>query len=64
MRLLLPLKINMGIQKSHLFVEGELADTTELMNYLKSKIPNYMVPSQVLLIEKIPIKCQWENRPK
>lgn len=38
-----------------LFVEGELEDKDSLINYLKSKIPPYMIPSKVLVKEKFPL---------
>jgi len=38
-----------------LFVEGELTDTNILLEYLKSKMPYYMVPTKILLNKKIPL---------
>jgi D-alanine--poly(phosphoribitol) ligase subunit 1 len=38
-----------------LFIEGKLADTDVLVNYLKSKIPYYMIPSKVLCNDKFPL---------
>jgi amino acid adenylation domain-containing protein len=38
-----------------LFVEGELTDPNVLLEYLKSKMPYYMVPTKILLNKKIPL---------
>lgn len=38
-----------------LFIEGDLDDPTNILEYLKSKIPNYMIPSKVLVEEKFPL---------
>jgi D-alanine--poly(phosphoribitol) ligase subunit 1 len=38
-----------------LFVEGDLQDQSLLVNYLKSKIPPYMLPSKILNKETFPL---------
>lgn len=38
-----------------LFVEGELSDTNPLVNYLKTKIPHYMIPAKILIEEVFPL---------
>lgn len=38
-----------------LFVESESADTNNLLMYLKSKMPYYMVPTKILLNRKFPL---------
>lgn len=38
-----------------LFVEGDLPDQNPLVNYLKSKIPPYMLPSKILSKETFPL---------
>jgi D-alanine--poly(phosphoribitol) ligase subunit 1 len=38
-----------------LFVEGRLQDKELLVNYLKSKIPSYMIPSKILCAEVFPL---------
>ncbi len=38
-----------------LFVEGSILDTNALLNYLKSKMPGYMIPSKILISERFPL---------
>lgn len=46
---------NTGNTEIALFVEGVLEDTTELTNYIKSKIPYYMVPTKILVRDVFPL---------
>ncbi|HEY5122177.1 MAG TPA: AMP-binding protein [Ignavibacteria bacterium] len=45
----------MGHTEIALFVEGELSDTSVLLEYLKSKMPYYMVPAKIFLNKKFPL---------
>jgi non-ribosomal peptide synthetase component F len=48
-----------------LFVEGELTDSSALSEYLKSKIPYYMIPSKILLNKQFPLNSNGKiNRIK
>ncbi len=38
-----------------LAVESENCDTKELINYMKKKVPNYMVPSKIILLKELPL---------
>ena len=44
-----------GATEIALFIEGRIEDTSILIEYLKSKIPNYMIPSKILTIDKFPL---------
>ena len=37
-----------------IFIESEKMDTSVLMNYLKSKLPIYMIPTKTILIDSFP----------
>ena len=39
----------------HLFVENYDGSTIEIEDYLKSKIPEYMVPSYITIIPNFPL---------
>jgi len=38
-----------------LFVESESDDPTELLSYLRSKMPQYMIPSRIIFEESLPL---------
>jgi D-alanine--poly(phosphoribitol) ligase subunit 1 len=38
-----------------LFVEGELAAPSVFLDYLKSKMPFYMIPTKVLIEKEFPL---------
>jgi D-alanine--poly(phosphoribitol) ligase subunit 1 len=38
-----------------LFIEGELADVSFLVDYLKTKMPSYMIPSQTIILDTLPL---------
>ncbi len=40
-----------------LFVEGENLDTSELLNYLKAKMPPYMIPTKIILENEFPLNA-------
>jgi amino acid adenylation domain-containing protein len=44
-----------GINEIALFAEDRQADTGKLLEYLKSKMPNYMIPSKIFLREEFPL---------
>jgi D-alanine--poly(phosphoribitol) ligase subunit 1 len=44
-----------GNMEIALLVEGELSDTDILLEYLKSKLPYYMVPTKILVSKKFPL---------
>jgi acyl-coenzyme A synthetase/AMP-(fatty) acid ligase len=46
---------NSGNSEIALFVEDELIDSSVLLDYLKSKMPNYMVPSKIYVNKKFPL---------
>ena len=41
-------------KKIILFFEGEEIDNKEVLNYLKNKLPNYMMPSKVKYVKELP----------
>lgn len=44
-----------GINSLHLFIEGDSIDTTALINYMKSKMPSYMIPNQISFLDSFPL---------
>ena len=44
-----------GNNEIALFIEGELVDTSNLTEHLKSKIPYYMIPTKIFVIEEFPL---------
>ena len=44
-----------GINVLYLFVEGEPVDIKSLVEYMKSKMPHYMLPSYIKFIESFPL---------
>ncbi len=46
---------NSGATEIALFIECESADTKLLVEYLKSKMPNYMIPSKIIYNERFPL---------
>lgn len=42
-----------GINELYLVIEGEQFDTKEMVNYMKSKMPSYMIPTHIKFMEKI-----------
>lgn len=46
-----------GNSEIALFVENELTDKSVLLEYLKSKMPYYMVPTKILLNKKFPLNA-------
>jgi acyl-coenzyme A synthetase/AMP-(fatty) acid ligase len=47
-----------------LFVEGVLADTSILLEYLKSKLPYYMVPTKLLVSKNFPLNSNGKTDRK
>ena len=47
-----------------LFVEGVLADTSILFEYLKSKLPYYMVPTKLLVSKNFPLNSNGKTDRK
>lgn len=45
----------MGIAQIHLYLEGFNGDTTEVYAYLKTQMPDYMLPEQIVSIEIFPL---------
>jgi D-alanine--poly(phosphoribitol) ligase subunit 1 len=50
-----------GNMEIALFVESELADTSIILEYLKSKMPYYMVPAKILLNKKFPLNSNGKT---
>lgn len=46
-----------GNNEIALFIEGESADTKSLIDYLKSIMPNYMIPSKILIRKEFPLNA-------
>jgi D-alanine--poly(phosphoribitol) ligase subunit 1 len=44
-----------GSTEIALFIEGDLIDKAILIEYLKSKMPDYMIPAKILFIDKFPL---------
>lgn len=45
----------MGIAQIYLYLEGFNGDTTEVHAYLKTQMPDYMLPEQIVSIELLPL---------
>ena len=41
----------------YIFVEGAEDDTERLVEYLRGKMPNYMIPSRVIYREHFPLNA-------
>ncbi len=48
---------SMGTMQIHLFVENYNGSTSSLENYLRKKVPNYMVPSVISSIPSFPLNA-------
>ena len=46
---------NRGLDEIALFIESEPIDSSELTKYLQSKMPNYMIPSQLHFLSDFPL---------
>lgn len=46
---------NNGTNEIALIIEGETIDTNDLFNYLKTKLPNYMIPTKTFFLPKLPL---------
>ena len=44
-----------GINVLYLFVEGSVIDTRPLVDYMKSKMPHYMIPTHIRFLDKFPL---------
>ena len=44
-----------GINVLYLFIEGKQMDTKPIIDYMKSKMPHYMIPSHIQFIESFPL---------
>ena len=54
-----------GINELYLVIEGEQFDTKEMVNYMKSKMPSYMIPTHIKFMEKFPLNNSDKiDRPK
>lgn len=51
----------MGNAEIALFVEGELADPNVLLEYLKSKMAYYMIPTKILLNKQFPLNSNGKT---
>jgi pyochelin synthetase len=51
----IPVENNSGNNEIVLFIEGSFTDTTNLLKYLKSKMPYYMIPSKIIQREMFPL---------
>jgi acyl-coenzyme A synthetase/AMP-(fatty) acid ligase len=50
-------KNNMGTMQIHLFIENYNGNVSEIENHLRTKIPAYMVPSQITSIPSFPLNA-------
>jgi amino acid adenylation domain-containing protein len=50
-------KNNLGTMQIHLFIENYNGNIADLENHLRSKIPGYMVPSQITSITSFPLNA-------
>ena len=50
-----------GSNEIALFVEGELTDSYKLLEYLKIKIPPYMIPSKIIVKGKFPLNTSGKT---
>ncbi len=48
---------NLGTMQIHLFVEGYNGDVSEIENYLRLKVPEYMVPSTITGMTSFPLNA-------
>lgn len=54
-----------GNDTLYLIIEGDKVDTASLIQYLKSKMPSYMIPSEILFIPTFPLNNSDKvDRPK
>lgn len=54
-----------GINTLYLVIEGEPVDTTELVKYMKSKMPSYMIPQNISFMATFPLNNSDKiDRPK
>lgn len=54
-----------GINTIFLVIEGKEFDTKDLVAYMKSKMPNYMIPSHIKFMESFPLNNSDKiDRPK
>jgi non-ribosomal peptide synthetase component E (peptide arylation enzyme) len=51
----LPFENKSGIIEIAMFIEAKEFDTTELVSYMKSKMPNYMVPNKIIFVKEFPL---------
>ncbi len=49
------IKNKQDIMQIHLFVENYSGSASDIENYLKTKIPNYMIPSTINIVNNFPI---------
>lgn len=47
-----------------LVIEGQACDTTELLEHMSSKLPNYMLPSQVKFVKPFPLNTNGKTDRK
>ena len=47
-------RLNNGNNEIALVIEKEEHDTSTLFNYLKTKVPNYMMPTQTYFLDQLP----------
>ena len=50
-----------GITSIHLFVEGEREHTGRIIDFLRTRLPYYMVPSSVTSIERLPLNSNGKT---
>ena len=54
-----------GINTLFLIIEGKEFDTKELVSYMKSKMPHYMIPSHIKFMDSFPLNNSDKiDRPK
>jgi len=54
-----------GLNVLYLVVEGESFETTKLVEYMKSKMPHYMIPAHICFMESFPLNSNDKiDRPK
>ena len=44
--------------------QGQAATVNELRGYLKQKLPDYMVPSSFVYLDRLPLTPEWQGRSK
>ena len=42
-------------------IESDEFDTKELISYMKTKMPGYMIPTQMRFVNSFPLEYQWKN---